>query len=480
MHTEQLYQRRLARYVTAMRNEKPDTIPIRPFVAEFTARHTGYTCQEVAHDFTKAFDAAVRTAQDFDWDAIVPNMVYVWTGLAQAIGLRYYGIPGIHIPPTTGFNYIEPPEDQAWMREDEYDALIADPTGFLYNVWLPRISTEVSKLGEPATYRNNLSFVKGGMAMLQYFYAFGPQIARMRSEAGVASAIAGIFKAPFDIIADKLRGYIGLTMDMATQPDKVLAACEALMPHLCHVGLTTADPAKQVPIGFWMHRGCVPFVSPQTFRSHYWSTLRPIIEEFWKHGHQTLFYAEGKWRPHWETFRELPDRSIVYHCDQDDVFGCHAALHDKFAISGGVPNVLLSYGQPAEVRDFCRRVIREVAADGGYIMDAGAIMQDDTRSENLRALTEVCREEGAYAAGSYAEPSLLPPCDLETSRASRAEVPGMSGRAAPRIAPGVCLPWEEKAKELPEISGDQDLIRKVWNDIEALANTYIWQVLLSF
>ena len=29
------------------------------------------------------------------------------------------------------------------------------------------------------------------------------------------SAIAGIFKAPFDILADKLRGYIGLTMDMA-------------------------------------------------------------------------------------------------------------------------------------------------------------------------------------------------------------------------------------------------------------------------
>ena len=39
-----------------------------------------------------------------------------------------------------------------------------------------------------------------------------------------ASAIAGIFKAPFDILADKLRGYIGLTMDMQTQPEKVLKA----------------------------------------------------------------------------------------------------------------------------------------------------------------------------------------------------------------------------------------------------------------
>ncbi|MBP7949433.1 MAG: hypothetical protein KA004_07235 [Verrucomicrobiales bacterium] len=480
MDTEQLYQQRLARYVTAMRNEKPDRIPIRPFVAEFTARHTGRTCQDVAHDYTKAFDAAVQCAKDFDWDAIVPNMVYVWTGLAQAIGLRYYGIPGIHIPPTTGFNYIEPPEDQAWMRADEYDALIADPTGFLYNVWLPRVSTEVSKLGEPATYRNNLSFVKGGMAMLQYFYAFGPQIGRMRTEAGVASAIAGIFKAPFDILADKLRGYIGLTMDMATQPDKVLAACEALMPHLCHVGLTTADPARLVPIGFWMHRGCVPFVSPQTFHSHYWSTLKPIIEEFWKHGHQTLFYAEGKWRHHWQAFRELPDRSIVYHCDQDDVFACHEALHDKFALSGGVPNMMLSYGTPDEVREFCRRLIREVAQDGGYILDAGAILQDDTRSENLRALTEVCREEGVYPVGSCAPPTPLPPCELQSSLESRAAARGLAGRPSPSIAPGVCFPWEEKVKGLPEVSGDKDLIRKIWNDLEGLANTYIWQLLLSF
>ncbi len=480
MDNEQLYQQRLARYVTALRNEKPDRVPVRPFVAEFTARYAGYSCQEVAHDYQRAFEAAVKCARDFQWDAVVPNMVYVWTGLAQAIGLRYYGIPGVHIPATTGFNYIEPPEDQAWMRADEYDALIADPTGFLYNVWLPRVSTEVSRLGEPTTYRNNLSFVKGGMAMLQYFYAFGPQIERLRREAGTVSAIAGIFKAPFDILADKLRGYIGLTMDMATQPEKVLAACEALMPHLAHVGLTTADPARRVPIGFWMHRGCVPFVSPKTFHSHYWSTLKPIVEEFWKHGHQTLFYAEGKWRHHFDTFRDLPDRSIVFHCDQDDIFEVHRRLHDKFALSGGVPNVLLSFGRPDEVRAFVTRVIKEVAAEGGYVMDAGAIMQDDTRIENLRMLTDVTHELGVYPGGTYQEPTPLPPCDRPDAAAIRPGLTGLSGRPLPQLPPGICFPWEEKARELPEITGDKDLIRKVWNDIEGLANTYIWQLLLSF
>ncbi len=117
LNLEAQYQQRLARYVTAMRNEKPDCVPIRPFVAEFTAKYAGYTCQEVTHDYAKAFNAAVKTAKYYDWDAVVPNMVYVWSGLAQAAGLRYFGIPGIGIPHTTGFNYIGPPEDEASSSE---------------------------------------------------------------------------------------------------------------------------------------------------------------------------------------------------------------------------------------------------------------------------------------------------------------------------------------------------------------------------
>jgi uroporphyrinogen-III decarboxylase len=322
--------------------------------------------------------------------------------------------------------------------------------------------------------------VKGAMAMLSYFYAFGPQIARLRTECGTASAIAGIFKAPFDILADKLRGYVGLTMDMVTQPDKVLKACEALMPHLCQVGLTTADAAKQVPIGFWMHRGCVPFVNPKTFASHNWPTLKPIIEEFWKQGHQTLFYAEGKWHHHFDAFRELSARSIVFHCDQDDIFQAHQKLHDKFALSGGIPNVLLSYGKPDEVRTFCRRVIDEVARDGGYIMDAGAIMQDDTSIENIRVMTQTTREYGVYSAGTYQPPVATPPCELPGSGADRQKLTGMKGRPQPQVRPGVCLPWEERVKELPAITGSPELIRRIWEDIDTFGNMYIWQLLLSF
>ncbi len=393
---EQLYQQRLLRYVTAMRNEKPDQVPIRPFVAEFTAKYAGYTCAQVTQDYRLAFDAACRCASDFDWDAVVANMVYVWTGLTQTIGLKYYGVPGIDVPEDVGFQYREPPEDQAFMEREEYDALIADPTGFLFNTWLPRVSQDVCAPGEVNTHRNNLSFLKGGMAMLDYFMAFGPQIQRLRNECGTVSAIAGILKAPFDIIADKMRGYLGLATDLLERPEKVKAACEALMPHLLHVALTSADPNKEVPVGFWMHRGCVPFISHDQFKNLYWPTLKPIILELWRNGHQTLFYAEGKWKHHLDTFLELPAGSIVFHVDQDDVFEVHRRIGHRFCISGGIPNVLLAFKKPPDVRAFCKKVIDEVAQDGGYIMDAGAIMQNEMSIENIKAMTEFTREYGVY------------------------------------------------------------------------------------
>ncbi len=393
---ERLYAERMKRYVTAMRNEKPDRIPIRPFVAEFTAKYAGYTAQEVTQDYQKAFDAARKCAAEFDWDAVVGNMVYVWSGLTQAIGLKYYRVPGVDLPPDTGFQYLEPPEEEAWMQPDEYDQLIEDPTGYLFNVWLPRVADDVSPLGQATSYRNNLSLLKGGMAMLQYFNSFGTQAAQLRSESGTVSAIAGILKAPFDIIADKLRGYRGLCMDLFRQPEKVVAACEALAPHLLHVAAGGADPEKNVPVGLWMHRGCVPFLSPQQFEKFYWPTLKRVIEGLWERGIQTLFYAEGEWNPNLKYIAELPERSIVYHVDRGDIFEVHQAVGHKFCLSGGIPNDLLAFGRPDEVRDYCKKVIDGVARDGGYIMDASAIMQDDTKVENVKAMTEFTREYGVY------------------------------------------------------------------------------------
>jgi hypothetical protein len=477
---EKLYRQRLTRYVTAMRNEKPDMVPIRPFVAELTAKYAGYTNQEVTHDYNLAFAAARKCAADFDWDAVVGNMVYVWTGLTQAQGTKYYAIPGINLDADNGFQYLEPSEEESFMKEDEYDELIDDPTAFLYNKWLPRVSTEICGMNERASYRNNLALVKGSMAMLNYFNAFGGQAAALAAESGTPSAIAGIFKAPFDIIGDKLRGYIGLTMDMMTQPEKVMKACEALMPHLYNTALTSSDPNGQLPISYWMHRGCTPFVSKGTFESHYWPTVKPITQELWKNGHQTLYYAEGDWKDHLRHFRDLPDSSIVYHVDRGDIFETHRVLGDKFCLSGGVPNILLSYGKPEEVRARCRKLIEEVAVDGGYIMDSSAIMQDDTSIENLKAMTDATREYGLYSDGVV---SVAEDADLKIGPEQGMEFGvdyGMVASCRSKTAVGLCFPWSEKVKEISEIKGDVEIAERVWNEIDSLANMYIWQCLLSF
>lgn len=471
MTADEIYGARLDRYVTAMRNGRPDRVPLRPLAAEVTARYAGFTCQEITHDYNKAFEAVIRCCRDFEWDAVVPNMVYVWTGLTEAIGLRYYGVPGIHVGPDVGFQYREPSEAAAFMKREEYDELIEDPVRFLYETWLPRVSAEVSAKGQPSSYRNNLSFVKGGMAMLDYFHAFGPQVERMRRECGTPSSICGMLKAPLDILADKLRGYVALAFDLLEIPEKVLQACEALMPHLAYLALTGADPSRTVPIPIWMHRGCTPFISRRQFETIYWPTLRPIFDALWAQGTQVLMYAEGKWDAHLERFAELPAGSMIFHVDRTDPQAAHRILGGKFCLSGGVPNALLAFGSADDVKAQCRRLIETIGADGGYIMDASAIIQNDATIENLRAMTDATLEYGVYRS----------PSSPSTPMPSPTATPGLPRWVtAPRIRPGICFPFEDKLKEMPSIPGDAGIVRDVWDHIEGFAYLYIWHVLLSF
>jgi hypothetical protein len=446
-----------------MRNETPDKIPIRPFVAEFIADYAGYTNQEVTHDYDLAFKAVRKCATDFDWDATVGNLVYNWLGVTKAIGWNYFAFPGVELPVDGAVQYLEPPEENAFMMTDEYDQLIDDPTAFLFNVWLPRITDHVKPLGESVTFEHNIALLNGGMSLMSYWNAFGAQTELLRSETGTVSAISGLLKAPLDIIGDKLRGYIGLSYDLMEKPDKVLAACEALMPHLAYSALSGADPDKNVPITIWMHRGGVPFVSYDHFNNIYWATLKPIIEDIWSHGHQVLFYAEGNWDPHLEAFAELPEGSIIYHVDQGDVFKAHEILGEKFCLSGGIPNYLLSYGTPDQVRAHCKQVIDGVAQDGGYILDASAIIMD-AKVENMRAMTDFVREYGVYSQkGSVSTKKLA-------DQQSRPSITWVEQKRRP----GVCIPWEQKRQEFPVIQGDEQLVQSVWESTDGWGYAFIW------
>jgi hypothetical protein len=218
-----------------------------------------------------------------------------------------------------------------------------------------------------------------------------------------------------------------------------------------------------------MHRGCVPFISKQDFDEIYFPTLKPIIETLWSKGAQIILYAEGNWEHHLEAFATLPEKSIIFHSDKTDIFKAHRILGDKFCISGGVPNMLLTNGTPDEVRATCKKIIDEVAQDGGYIMDAGALIMNDAKIENVEAMIEFTREYGVYSQGGDSSPSIE---EIKNTH-DRPEAPFYRFKAQKRD-PGVCLPWEKKKKEFAPILEREELARNVWESVDGLGYGFLW------
>jgi len=86
----------------------------------------------------------------------------------------------------------------------------------------------------------------------------------------------------------------------------------------------------------------------------------------------------------------------VYHVDRGGTFSRSISRGPQVLHKRRNPNDLLAFGTPDEGQQRCKKVIDGVARDGGYIMDASAIMQDDTKVENIRAMTDFTREYGVY------------------------------------------------------------------------------------
>ncbi len=468
MDAREQYEERLTRYVTANYNEKPDRIPLRIFAEEFASKYCGYSNFEVAVRPELQFDVNRRFAVEAGTDAIQTNSVVNWFGMQKALGWDGITFPGIGIPADSVNQWTEPAtEADAFLKADEYDELIDDPTAFLVNKWMPRFTRHIKHPGEPSTFEQNVSLINGIMAYNHFFSMWGAKTGEL-IEAGVVPAVSSVLKAPLDILGDKLRGYINLCFDLNQRRDKVIEACEALMPHLASLVIGGADPSGQIPSIIWMHRGCVAFISHKDFDEIYWPTLKPIVEELWARGSQIIFYAEGNWDHHLEAFAELPEKSMIFHCDRTNIFKAHEVLGDKFCISGGIPNVLLAKGTPEEVKAECKKVIDAVARDGGYVMDASALIMNDAKVENVLAMVEFTREYGIYDSGvstkTLEELTGVPRPEPST------RILGLDQKRPP----GVVFPWAEKRKELPGYIEDEALTQQVWEQVDGMGWGFCW------
>jgi len=106
--------------------------------------------------------------------------------------------------------------------------------------------------------------------------------------------------------------------------------------------------------------------------------------------------------------------------------------------------------------------------------------QNDTKVENLKALTDFTREYGVYSSGSVRlaaddKMQVVPNPGMKSGAGY-----GMAGRPQPKVPAGICIPWEQKVKEVPQIVGNKQLVETIWNNVEGFGNMFIWQCLLSF
>ena len=46
--------------------------------------------------------------------------------------------------------------------------------------------------------------------------------------------------------------------------------------------------------------------------------------------------------------------------------------------------------------------------------------------------------------------------------------------------PGTCIPWAQARREMPPIQADEALVRRIWEENDAMGYVFIWHCLLSF
>ncbi len=386
---EKLYQERLNRYMVAMDCGKPDKVPISFGIGEWVVKYTDFTLQEVFYDFDKANKVVEDLVDDFDVDIFGGGPTLWWPPMFDAMGSKLYKFPGMGLEENNTFQYNE----EEYMKADDYDDFIANPTEWLVTNFLPRISTEFA---EPGSYRATVALIKSAAAFAMSGAMSAAAWERWTREHGMVGGTAGFTKAPFDTLGDALRSMKGILLDLRRRPDKVVAACEAIVPHNINCGIAGPGADKRFPCIAPLHRGAYPFLNPEQWEKFYWPSLKAVIEGLWAQGKRFHFFAEGDWTPYLEKIAELPDKSIIFAIDTTDAKKAKEILGGRFCLQGGIPTTLLTYGTPEKVKEHVKRVIDELACDGGFILSAGGVLMGDAKKENIMAAIGAAREHGVY------------------------------------------------------------------------------------
>ncbi len=412
---EKVYKARVQRLIDIIQLKKePDRVPVVPMMSFYPAVYAGMTPMDVMYDFKKLDDSHTKWVVDFQPDAhtglgtVAPGKLY------DILDYKLYAWPGHGVPPTRSYQAIE----GEYMMADEYDELIMDPTNFFLTRFFPRIFGALKPFENLSPFTNMLEMyggftaatlipfgippvqeafkklIEAGNVAMEWagtFGGFGPKMATM----GYPAFFGGGCKAPFDVIADTLRGTKGMIIDIYRRPNKVLEALEAMTPIMIKMG-ASACKMNGNPVCFMpLHKGADGFVNDAQFKKFYWPSLKKVIEGLIAEGCVPFPWAEGGFNTRLEVIGDVPAGKMIWGFDDTDMAKAKKILGKTCCISGNVASSLLTIATVDQLKDNVKKLIDDCAPGGGYLMMNGAAM-DECKAENLKAMIDVTKEYGVY------------------------------------------------------------------------------------
>jgi len=408
---KELLKERVRRVEDAIRLEVPDRVPIIPYFSYFPARYAGITAKDAYYDAPKWRNALKKTVLDFGpdlWWAARP----VPASVLEVLDCKQVKWPGGGVLPDHTHQFVE----MEYMKSEEYDAFNQDPSDWTVRTYLPRVFGALKPFGDlsPLWYAlfgymgiNTAEFLakpesiemfkalsQAGEDLKKFNEEMSSLVAELE-EAGFMPAISGPTEAPFDLISDYLRGMRGSMLDMYRQPDKVLEACETILPMMIDKGVTAGKVTGINRIFIPLHRGADGFMSLKQFETFYWPTFKKLVEGLIDAGMIPCPFFEGNYTSRLEYLLELPGGKVCGHFDTSDIFRVKEVLGGHMCIRGNVPVSILQTGTQDDVKAYCKKLIDVVGKDGGFIMDARGPMET-ARVENVKAMFDFTREYGVY------------------------------------------------------------------------------------
>jgi hypothetical protein len=405
----QAYVERVQLLIDAITLKKPARVPVAVWSGFFVGKHSGISAGEAMSDYGKMAAALVKYHEDFrpDFQAnpVAPSKVF------ELLGLEFVNWPGHGVADETPWQYVE----TEYMKADEYDALIADPEGYFRRSLLPRFGSAFGPLsglvpfsdlmeaasmpyhilpfGDPAVVEGVQRLADAARESFAWLGATGAAASDASGRLGIPPEMGGSVKAPFDILADTLRGTRGIAMDLVRRPGKIVEATERLVPRMIDLAVRQASRATAPLIVFWLHKGADAFMSDEGFRTYYWPTLKAVMKGLIEQGIVPMLFAQGSYTKRLEVIAddELPAGSALWLFDQTDMAAARKALGGYACFGGNISTSMLALGTPEEVRTTVRDLLDQCATDGGFFLRSGSAL-DTARAENLKAMIDAGRE----------------------------------------------------------------------------------------